>query len=80
MRASMQTFSPLLIGIAIVTVRTIDECHRLQPFSPLLIGIAIVTHQKSSPHKTPRAFQSPFNRDSNCNRPQAVLMDRSKIA
>ena len=43
-----------------------------EPFSPLLIGIAIVTKLTAVPTR-PRliseggGFQSPFNRDSNCN-------------
>ena len=42
-RGFMLTFSPLLIGIAVVTVeRYIAKIYALS-FSPLLIGIAVVT-------------------------------------
>ena len=40
------TFSPLLIGIAIVTFQQIIDTGVLETFSPLLIGIAIVTDHR----------------------------------
>ena len=43
MQKSSPSFSPLLIGIAIVTSLTITDKIGLSAFSPLLIGIAIVT-------------------------------------
>ena len=62
------TFSPLLIGIAIVTFVTFASVSEaLIAFSPLLIGIAIVTLFRRAIILVTLFFQSPFNRDSNCN-------------
>ena len=62
------SFSPLLIGIVIVTwVVGTAEGLTLPAFSPLLIGIVIVTDTIAEVIAYFDAFQSPFNRDSNCN-------------
>ena len=62
------TFSPLLIGIAIVTTDCVMVGSEIyDTFSPLLIGIAIVTPLNPPYQGGIKNFQSPFNRDSNCN-------------
>ena len=68
-RQSYGSFSPLLIGIAIVTAKVAGNLLADgETFSPLLIGIAVVTRSLMRLAEVDVSdFQSPFNRDSSCN-------------
>ena len=67
MLPSRVAFSPLLIGIAVVTAIKPFAPPVISPFSPLLIGIAVVTVANHTQNAKAVIFQSPFNRDSSCN-------------
>ena len=85
-RSHQAAFSPLLIGIAVVTSTFFAHWTICCAFSPLLIGIAVVTNpyaqdQVSACFRTKiTSFQSPFNRDSSCNYTCPVLMTLFHVA
>ena len=70
----MLSFSPLLIGVTVVTSSLKRKRGYLdESFSPLLIGVTVVTSGDNANQGYIVDFQSPFNRGNGCN-----LQERSR--
>ena len=62
-------FSPLFIGVTVVTEEVFIVSRFVKSFSPLFIGVTVVTNLRSLAGNCLMIFQSPFHRGNGCNTP-----------